>query len=152
MAIKEKQKKKFDRKAADNNTKVLSHGEHCISFSFNCITNNKKYNFEYFKNSKYEYNKMAASLLEKLMLLSQYKWEQLIHSGRKNQLGFEDMQYGEIGFNTPREDFLSLSKDSKVYVFRFNNNKMRMISAKRDKCPIIHIIGFDFDFSAYDHG
>ena len=46
--------------------------------------------------------------------------------------------------------------DEKIYIFRFktadNKNNGRILGFKKDRCPIYYIIGFDFDFSAYDHG
>jgi hypothetical protein len=28
----------------------------------------------------------------------------------------------------------------------------RILGIREDGCPILHIIGYDFDFSAYNHG
>jgi hypothetical protein len=48
---------------------------------------------------------------------------------------------------------LSLSEDSKIIVFRFNNQKSRILGVRSQECnSILYIIGYDWDFSAYNHG
>lgn len=46
----------------------------------------------------------------------------------------------------------NISYDTKLYVFRFGND-YRLIGYKSNRCrAALHIIGFDFDYSLYDHG
>ena len=43
-----------------------------------------------------------------------------------------------------------LYNDENIYVMRFNQQKYRLIFILRDN--IVYIIGFDFNYSAYNHG
>ena len=49
---------------------------------------------------------------------------------------------------------LRLADDSKIIVFRFGKSqKYRILGVQcKDCASILYIIGYDWDFSAYDHG
>lgn len=150
MSIKSGNKPQFNPQDAER--KSVSHDKNNIAFSFNCITTNKRYNFEYFKKDRHNKWKTLSQLYDKILILSGKTWREILDSSKKNLLGFECLPYERIRFNTPEEKYLNLSKDTNIYIFQFGSGDFRLLGAKRDGCPILHIIGFDFDFSAYDHG
>jgi len=47
-----------------------------------------------------------------------------------------------------------MTDDTKLFVFRFGNqDKYRMVVYRSNECKrFIHVLGFDLDFSLYDHG
>lgn len=151
MPIKQGKKPQFNPQDAER--KSVSHDKNNIAFSFGCITTNKKYNFDYFgkkdRNNKW---KAYSQLYDKILKLSEKNWSELLDAPKKSLLGFECIPYGQIKFDTPKATYLNLSKDTNIYVFRFGSGDFRLLGIKRDGCPILHIIGFDFDFSSYDHG
>lgn len=65
--------------------------------------------------------------------------------------GLETISYQDIGFKVDA----NLSKDTTLYVFRFDtyqgHNKGRIIGYKNAPCSVLHVIGFDIDFSSYEH-
>lgn len=83
----------------------------------------------------------------------EFSWEELGNLGKK-QGGFETIEYNNfkssITNNLPSSK--NISKDTKLYVFRFGHGKYRMICYKSNSCyAAMHLIGFDFDYSLY-HG
>ena len=65
------------------------------------------------------------------------------------KVGLETLSIEIINFEPNNYEF---SKDQKVYVFRLNSQKWRMIGIKSGhNNDVLHIIGFDFNFSAYRH-
>ena len=64
---------------------------------------------------------------------------------RYETLSIENINFSPYDYET--------SKDQKVYVFRLNSQNWRMIGIKSEiNTDVLHIIGFDFDFTAYNHG
>lgn len=116
-------------------------------FDFKYITRNKKYNFKFFNDKR---NKLIAydNLMEKIIEISNYTTESfnLLNKAK----GLETILYNQLNF---KPNGLDLSSDDKVISIRFNSTKYRLICIKSiDYKNILHIIGFDFDYSAYDHG
>jgi uncharacterized protein YuzE len=118
------------------------------AFSFQHMTTNQKYNFDYFsKKMSHDEQKAKSALINKLIEISSNTWLDI--SGQGKKMGFETIPQSEINFSP--ENY-TMSKDSKYFIFQFNNHNMRIIGIKKDSCPIYYIIGFDFNFSAYNHG
>ena len=114
-------------------------------FSFNYMTKNKKFNFEH--KDKVLIKKFSCLLLQKIKELeNKFTIKQLfvLH----NKKVFESLCINKINFSPCG---ITVSSDTKIYVFRVTKD-YRMICLYSDIAPIFHIIGFDFDFSAYDHG
>lgn len=133
---------------------VQNHG--CISeqylwFSFRDVTKNDRYDLSGLKPGT-EREQTIIGLHQKMRELSGEMWLHWMQMPKT--IGLETLTYGELNFsaaNTAR-----LSKDTTVYVFRFDTYKGRsngrLIGYKNDPCAVFHIIGYDIDFSAYDHG
>ena len=57
----------------------------------------------------------------------------------------DDLRFAANGYQ--------FSSDEKVIVFRFGiNSGYRLLGIKGNDSNILYVIGYDFDFSAYDHG
>lgn len=115
--------------------------------SFEHLTTNSNYNFDYFKKEKH--NMMIAKniLLDRIIEISQNTW---LHwqSLNKYQGGMES--FDVKGLNIKPHDYI-FSEDEKVIVFRATSN-YRIIGFRDSTSPTYYIIGFDFDYSAYNHG
>ena len=97
------------------------------------MTTNKDYSFKYFQNDKdLQYSK--AIILDDIIKLQGKTWLTLGMESKKT--GFETITYNQL----------------KLIVFRINSQNWRLIGYKSDnfKC-VLHVIGFDFNYSAYKH-
>ena len=124
-----------------------------IFIGFQYITSDKKYNFNHFKKSN-DRAKAYDEFIKCMQYLSEFSWEELGNLGKK-QGGFETIEYNNfkssITNNLPSSK--NITKDTKLYVFRFGHGKYRMICYKSNSCyAAMHLLGFDFDYSLYDHG
>lgn len=137
---------------------VTSEGKCCVPdtsifFNFQYITSDSNYNFEYIKNQGGSAKGISKNLLSFLQRVSQSSWEELRTKGKDNG-GFETMELSNFKrsiVNNIKQK--SLTNDTKLYVFRFGGNKYRLIGHKSSSCKAaIHILGFDFDHSLYEHG
>lgn len=122
-------------------------------FSFRYMTSNKRYSLSYLDAIQgASREKTLKSLYDKLETLSCYPW--LYWTQQRKNIGLETIMYERIKFE-PKQG-ANLSKDSTLYIFRFDtyqgNGKGRIIGFKSTPCSVFQIIGYDFDFSAYDHG
>ena len=120
------------------------------TFSFRHLTANSKYNFGYFNASQSAKMKEAKhSLYDRIEALTRQEWKYWGSLGKAN--GYETIEFSRLKL-APID--LKITKDNKIYIFRFEIGKKsaRIIGYKKGSCPIIHVIGYDFDFSAYDHG
>lgn len=123
-----------------------------IFFGFQYITKKKHRNFDYLISNTSNPAKNFKIIMDKIQSISQYSWEQL-GMLRKEQ-GYERIAYSEfkesIIDNLPLEK--NISDDTKLCVFRAGKD-FRIIGYKSKSCvAAIHILGFDFDFTLYDHG
>lgn len=132
----------------------LQNSQNCPStpsFSFVYLTKNKKYNFDYFTDKmKVELKEKQADLTKRLIEISQQTWQYWYNQSKFN--GIETLDFTAIRF-TPNN--LELSPDEKIIVFRFSSGNCRMLGVKNQdcsSCATYYIIGFDFDYSAYNHG
>lgn len=141
-----KQKPKIKQSTA----KEQRHCPDFPSFSFIHLTKNKNYNFEYFSKNKSELKEKQANLTKRLIEISQEPWDNWNH--RRKDIGIETLSFDQINF---KPNNLELSPDEKIIVFRFSSGNCRMLGIKGkfcSTCATYYIIGFDFDYSAYNHG
>ena len=123
-----------------------------VSFRFDRITTNKNYNFNYFKD-KSEKLKSLAALFEKLQILTSKSLPDLTLERKIS--GCETIPINNFKENARRAFMNSdiVSSDSSLVIFRFASQKYRIICKTAiDDNSILYILGFDFDFSAYNHG
>ena len=124
--------------------------EHFPTFSFRYMTKNKRYNFNFFPMSQSSDKiKTQSNVYSRLEEISKESWLKL--SQYNKYLGFETRDYSYIRFLAG----VDLPKDESIYIIRFdlyNGDKGRILGFKKRGCPILYIIGYDFDFSAYSHG
>lgn len=116
-------------------------------FCFKYITENKNFNFDYFSDSKSR-EKVCKLLCDKLISISNYTWLEFYNLGKKS--GLETIPYRDFKFRVSKID---ISKDDKLISIRFGNQDYRLIGKKSEinDC-VFHILGFDFNYSAYPHG
>ena len=141
----------------DNKLKISKNNEsNCCSdqylcFSFRYMTKNSNYSLENIKD-KSQRDSIMTGLHTKLCELSQKSWQYLIQQPKSS--GLETINYDQIRFSPSIGS--NLTKESKLYVFRFNTHRgqkeSRIIGYKSSPCAVYNIIGFDIDYSAYEHG
>jgi hypothetical protein len=112
-----------------------------VAFSFAYATTNNKYNLEKLSDEE------KAALFDKLKFMTDLGWLRLI--SLKRSQGFELLPASTVNI-TPNG--LILEKDAKLHSIRFNKQNYRMLAYRPDGCDILHIIGIDYDYSAYSHG
>jgi len=123
--------------------------EQYLWFSFRYMTANRRHSLEYLNEG--QLRDTLPHLMEKLEEMGQHTWEYCL--SRPKGVGMETIPYDRLRF-APGNDFI-ITKDEKVYILRFDTyqgpNKGRIIGCKKSPCAVFHIIGYDFDFSAYEH-
>lgn len=124
-----------------------------VFFSLQYITDKKNYNIKDLEKGRTNLCKKVFDSLEKY---SQFSWEELKRKG-KSSGGYEMLQKGNLNeditdkWQKARQKQV-ITNDEKLYVFRAGK-EIRIIGYKSKSCAAaIHILGFDFDFSLYDHG
>lgn len=132
--------------SADNTSKKCSSNP---SFSFEHLTSNTKYNFEFFGKDKNLKISAKAAVCDRLQEISQQTW--IFWNSQRKAVGIETLKADDLYFKPCGYDF---SDDEKVIVFRFSflRNDCRIIGIKKSPCSVYYIIGFDFNHNAYDHG
>lgn len=119
--------------------------------SFRYLTRNSKYNLDGLPAGK-DREIILCNLNRKLAEISGKPW--LFWTQNRKSTGLENLTYGDLEFSADPES--PISKDTTVFVFRFDTNngtgRGRIIGFKNSPCAVFHIIGYDLDFSAYDHG
>ena len=80
--------------------------------------------------------------------ISRHTLLELRDRGKESFGGFEKLPRARIQFRPS----WNLPEDENVLIFRFKSSDYRMLCVKDKKREVLYIIGFDFDFSAYDHG
>ena len=144
------------RKVKDNKNiqdKInLVHPIEKICFSFEYLSDNKNYSMKRFKAGT-EKSNVFDTLLDKLSELSKVSIKEL--QGQPKKSGFEKIPWSQL--NLPLQQICDniniITKDSKLTVFRFGNQKYRLL-CKDDvnHSNLLYIIALDLDFSAYNHG
>lgn len=139
---------KIDGKA---NTSQGCCSEQCPWFSFKSLTHNDRYNLSKLAPGT-EREQTMVGLYDRLHKLSCESW--LHWSQIRKSIGLETMTYNDVHFDAAPGEVIA--KDTTIYVFRFDThlgtNKGRILGYKKEPCATLHIIGFDIDFSAYNHG
>ncbi len=129
----------------------IANNNHII-LSFKYSISNKDYTIEKVVKAKEKCNKIIDKLFKKLEEISKLTWEEL--QNRPHETGYEMIPISEfkISLESIKRE-LQLSDDSKIIVFRFNNQNNRLLGVRSKECnSILYIIGYDWDYSAYDHG
>jgi len=149
MAIKRKEKQKISKNKM--NAEEVKCSQY-VSFSFRYLTTNNDHNFKGIKD-KNKKNKMYEDLNERLQEISSdtYKY----WTSQDKRRGMTTIPYSKLKFSwqgNPKFRDKLLTKDQPVYKFRFGNQDYRLLGIKIGSCSTFYIIGFDFNFSAYDHG
>lgn len=116
-----------------------------VAFSFVYLTDKKEFNFESLdKGKKREWH---SALVDRMVEISRESW--LAWLNRPKEVGIETIFASELRFSPKGYTF---SPDEKVAIFRFKSQEGRIIGFKENQVPIYYVIGFDLDYSAYDHG
>lgn len=120
-----------------------------VLFSFKYMSSNKKRCFKYFEKDVKKSKLAYESFFQRISELSQLEMKEVINLPKN--IGLETIPYKEFKACFSGIDEI-VSNDSKLTVFRFNNNNYRII-CKQDinHQNIFYVLGFDFDFSAYKH-
>jgi len=138
----------FSKKLLEDDRDKLKFYQHPI-FCFKHITSNNRFNLDYFDKDR-DREVASNALVEKIMQLSQHSFVELLNFGKG--FSFETIPYEQFSIRlgiTGKE----LSKETKLYVFRFKEQNYRVICFKSEIIPtLLHILAFDFNFSAYKHG
>jgi len=123
-----------------------------IAFSLAWLTTNKKYSFSYFRKNQVREELQARQKLSELLLeLSKLTWMKVFAKRRDEPCGTEPIPYRSLSFQANQD----LPRDTDALSFRFGGGRYRMLAVKTSKnldSDRLYIIGYDFDFSAYDHG
>lgn len=120
-----------------------------VTFSFDKMLRKGDYSFEYFKKNKSDNLQAYRDLLDKFYELSQFSMLKLMQLDKKQ--GFELIDICKLKAKLQKHcEAHQITKDSKVAIFRFSSQDYRMICQMDDN--VFHVLAFDFDFSAYDHG
>ena len=122
-------------------------------FSFRYMTENGRYSLKFLeKVSARDKAETLSSLCHRFEELSAEPWTHWME--QQKRIGLETMDFSRIKFSA--KPSTPISKDTTVYVFRFDTyvgkGKGRIIGFKNSPCSVFHVIGYDFDLSAYDHG
>ena len=122
-----------------------------IILSFKYSIKDKRHSIEHIFKTKDNNKKVIQNLFAKFQELSNLTWKEL--QNRPKQSGYETIPISEFKINLDNiKKDLELADDSKIIVFRFNNQNSRLLGVKSAKCKsILYIIGYDWDFSAYQH-
>ena len=121
-------------------------------FSFRYMTTNKEHSLEFLDTLDVRERECTfKGLLIRLDELSHQPWLQWMSMPKR--AGLETIQADELTFSPAQG--APVTKDMKLYVFRFDtyqgSGQGRIIGFKSDPCSVYHIIGYDFNFTAYDH-
>lgn len=115
-------------------------------FCFKHLTKNSQYNFKCFTNER-ERRDAKSIVLDNTFKFQTMTWLELMKLPKGQ--GFETLHMKALNFSPT--DYI-VTEDTKVFVFRVSG-KWRMIGVKRNEFKgVIHILGFDFNYSAYNHG
>lgn len=124
-----------------------------ISVSFCYLSKNKARNFEFF-GSKNVRQKTDAfeQLLSFLQRLTAKTRADIAEIAKDRDCGFEMLNNGIVNCAPNGYRF---SENDKVTVFRFGDNgnggNYRLLGFFENNSPVLYVIGFDFDYSAYPH-
>jgi hypothetical protein len=136
------------KKSAIEEQKIKAACPEHVVFCFRYITHNNSYNFKYFKSSQQrEKERTICNLYSKLEEVSRMSWRDF--QSLPKEVGMETIPINRLKFEQHQD--LIVTEDQKYISIRFESQNKRIIGIKASNCPIMHIIGYDFDYSAYDH-
>ena len=123
-----------------------------ISISLQYLSTNKQRNFDFFAKNFRDKATSLDSFIKFVQRLTSKTQLEISALSKTDDCGFEQMPFAQINCNPHG---VTLGKDTKICVFRFgerdDSDKYRVLGFFDNKQPILHIIGFDFDYSAYKH-
>ena len=120
-----------------------------ISVTLQYLTANKTFNFEFFGKNFREKVTAFEQFTEFLRRLTSKTPLQISMLSKTDDCGFETMTFAQIKFS-PRN--VVLGNDTKIHVFRFGiGDGYRLLGFFETGQAIFNIIGFDFNYSAYEH-
>ena len=119
-----------------------------ITFCFKHLTTNKKYRVRDIRDYRKKCN-AYEKLFEKINEIQNCPWKDF--GIRKKQQGLECISFEQLNFSATNltEELKDVSKFISI---RFCSGKYIIIAIKAPERPVLHIIGFDLNFNAYDHG
>lgn len=125
-----------------------------ILIEFGHITQIKEHSYDSLVNAGKTDMNAIKSLMDLITKMSTSSWEELQRRSKHTIGGFETMEAGNMNKRIWDKYYPSMSEDTKLYIFRFGNkDKYRMVGYKSRNCSrVLHILGFDVDFTLYDHG
>ena len=140
-------KKRVSKKPDNIKIKEPDKPLHYPVLCFKHLTKDKKFNIKYFRDDK-EKLKAYGSFFYLVGSIQETDWLTLYQKSKAS--GLETIPSNQINFKPYN---YKLTPDEKVIVFRFYHGKYRLIGVKSAKNKdVLHVLGFDFDHSAYDHG
>lgn len=127
--------------------------ESCISVSFRYLSNNKRRNFDFFGDKRLrEKNRAAEQFFSFLQRLTGKHRLEIMKLPKDVDCGFENLRFSTVNC-TPCG--CNLPVDKLISVFRFGDNgnggNYRLLGFFESNSPVLYVIGFDFDYSAYPH-
>lgn len=134
-----------DNNSLSKNIDYKNNDEYPI-FAFQYITTNKNHNINYFKKRVRDKCKAYSSMFHKIDLMERTSWKELFNTDKYK--GIESMNISQVKVRP--NSLKQVSNDQKVLVVRFNREKYRMIGIKEKN--VFQVIGFDFNYKAYNHG
>lgn len=150
MHLKKKSSKCGIQSIIDEPSKYCFNSLARIAVSFNYLTSDKNYKFDYFGTNLRKELDARKSLDELLKVINKSTWLDLQGLAKTTLGGFEKINYDSIKKSIFKNS--DLTPDSVVYSFRFSSQNYRLIAFKYDKCTTLYVLGFDFDYSVYNHG
>lgn len=149
MGIKKGLKPKISKaKIAENRGECVCHSHPVFCFKY--LTTNSNYNFDFFGKDTNKRRDASVALIERLEEISKLDWKEFYLCDKKH--GCETMDITFLNFKICDELRSTLTNDTKFLSIRFKNQKYRLIGIRKSTCAVLHIIGYDFDYSAYNHG
>ena len=121
-----------------------------ISVSLQYLSNNKQRNFDFFPSKNFRVKtQVFEQFVEFLRRLTSKTQLDIGLLAKDDDCGYEQIPFQQINCQPAG---VTLGKDTNICVFRFGDNgNYRMLGFFESKQPVLNIIGFDFDFSAYEH-
>lgn len=125
-----------------------------ILFEFGHITNHKSYSYNALVDTCANDRNALKEYIKLINAISSSTWEELATRSKYTIGGFETMCLSNLYCNINDKYNKEMTEDTKLLVFRFGSgDAYRMVGYKSHNCSrVIHILGFDLDFSLYDHG
>ena len=151
MSNKKRGKIPFSQVQAKNRQPIKT--EKTISISLCYLSKNKNRNFNFFSDKNLrQKEKVLTDFFDFVKRLTGKTRLEILSKNKSSDCGFENLNFQNIKF---KPDGVELSKDTNISVFRFGDNNSggnyRVLGFFSEDNPIFNIIGFDFDYSAYEH-